>query len=164
MTAVAEGTIAPDFALRATDGTTRRLRPSQRDGLVVLAFSKRSCPVCQFTLPFVDALHRAYAGQGVEIFGISQDDRKTTLAFAAECNLALPYLIDADNYQVSAAYGLTNVPTLFLVDGDGEVLINSVGFSQADIVEISKHLARRRSVVFYDPFAGRDDIPQFRPG
>jgi len=162
MAALTEGKVAPNATLRATDGSEHALRPARADGLLVLAFSKRSCPVCQLALPFIEALHRTYAG--ADIVGVSQDDRGATLAFMKEFGLTLPYLLDNDPYPVSTAFGLTNVPTLFLIDGAGKVLISSVGFSQTDIIEISQRLARNGRVPFGDPFADHHGVPQFRPG
>ncbi len=53
---------------------------------------------------------------------ISQDDRRNTEAFLNEYGVTFPTLLDDPNgYAVSNAYGLTNVPTVFLIGQDGEI-------------------------------------------
>ena len=50
-------------------------------------------------------------------------------------------LDDPNGYAVSNAYGLTNVPTLFLIGQDGQIEISSVGWVKQDIEEINRKLA-----------------------
>ena len=116
MSALIAGNKAADFTLQTTDGKPFPLKDALARGPVVLAFYKVSCPVCQYALPFVERLHQAYGKQRVTVVGVSQNDARDTLAFAKEYGLTFPQLLDdPSTYAVSNAYGLTNVPTLFLV-------------------------------------------------
>ena len=120
MTHLAAGNIAPGFSLNALDGKEYSLGALMERGPVVAAFFKISCPVCQFTFPFLERLYQRYSGDGVSFLGISQDDVKSTSSFANEYGVTFPILIDdADGYLVSNAYGLTSVPTIFLIETDG---------------------------------------------
>src|SRR2546427_9954549 len=117
MTKVLAGHQAPTFALNGTNGQPFSLADALRKGPVVAAFFKISCPVCQFTLPFLERLYKRYGSDGVAFLGISQDDARDTKDFAKEFGVTFPMLIDdEDGYLVSNAYGLTNVPTIFLID------------------------------------------------
>ena len=74
MTKIEIGQIAPGFSLNSLDGKDYSLDSLLERGPVVLAFFKISCPVCQFTFPFLQRLFERYGGNGVSFLGISQDD------------------------------------------------------------------------------------------
>jgi len=62
MAALGTGAKAPDFELKTLDGKRGSLGEELSRGPVVLAFFKASCPTCQYAFPFLERLHRAYAG------------------------------------------------------------------------------------------------------
>jgi peroxiredoxin len=58
MVALQEGTKAPVFELIGSDGSAFSLSETLRTNpLVVLAFFKVSCPVCQLIAPYLERLH-----------------------------------------------------------------------------------------------------------
>src|SRR5512143_3263187 len=142
MAALTAGTKAPDFSLTAVDGKKFHLQEALQHGPVVAAFFKVSCPVCQYAFPFLERVHKAHGRQKVSIVGISQDDQRNTDAFLKEYGVTFPTLLDdPKGYAVSNAYGLTNVPTWFLIGQDGEIEISSVGWVKKDIEDLSRKLA-----------------------
>ncbi len=165
MTALATGTAAPQFELKTSDGKKFSLRDELANGPVVLAFFKVSCPTCQYTLPFLERLHKAYAGKGVKVFGVSQNDATETAAFTKEFGITLPILMDdTRNYPVSNAYGLTNVPTIFWIDQDGEIEITSVGWVKADFEQINRKIAEFGKSTPSVVFKPGEDVRDFRAG
>lgn len=154
MTKVLAGHTAPKFSLNGAGGKSFSLEAALKKGPVVAAFFKISCPVCQFTFPFLERLHKAYGGDHVGLVGISQDDARDTKEFCEEYGITFPTVLDEDGYPVSNQYGLTNVPTILLINPDGKVAISSMGFSKADLEEINAALARA---------TGRTPPPLFRP-
>src|SRR5690348_14876600 len=84
MPALNTGTLAPDFMLPTTEGSNFSLADALKRGPVLAVFFKVSCPVCQYTLPYLERLNQAYKNQGATLVGISQNDRKETLAFMRE--------------------------------------------------------------------------------
>lgn len=164
MTNVIAGRVAPDFALPSTDGKTVSLRQALKKGPAVIAFFKVSCPVCQFTFPFLERIHKAYGNESVSILGISQDDARDTKEFMKEFGVTFPSLTDESGYPVSNEYGLTTVPTVLLVTPDGKVRLSCTGFSKADLETISaefgKHLGRSPEPVFQED----ESIPDYKPG
>ena len=143
MEALSAGTAAPPFTLQDTSGQSRSLAEALKRGPVLLAFFKISCPVCQFTFPFLERLHQSIKGQdGLTLWGVSQDDTRDTRDFAREYGTSFPLLLDEDSYPVSNAYGLTNVPTLFLVKPDGQIHLTSVGFDRKDIERVAAEFGR----------------------
>src|SRR5690242_11554443 len=94
MTALAKGTKAPGFELKSSDGKKFSLHDELANGPVVLAFFKVSCPTCQYTLPFLERLYKAYRNKGVKLIGVSQNDATETASFAKEFGITFPLLLD----------------------------------------------------------------------
>ena len=164
MTKVLAGHTAPAFTLHDTQGKKISLADALAKGPVVAAFFKVSCPVCQFTFPFLERIHKAHAGDAVSFFGISQDDAADTKEFHAEYGITFESLVDDEGYPVSNAYGLTNVPTVFLIASDGKVKVSSVGFSKADLEKLSKELAATFKKTPAAVFRAGEAIPDYKPG
>jgi peroxiredoxin len=74
LTTIAVGHVAPGFTLKSLDGREYALAKLLEKGPVVAAFFKISCPVCQFTLPYLQRLADRYSRDSVTVIGISQDD------------------------------------------------------------------------------------------
>jgi peroxiredoxin len=83
---------------------------------VLLAFFKISCPVCQMTLPYLNRV------TGLKVYGVSQNDAGDTRDFVETFGLTFPILLDSEDedFPASNAFGITHVPTLFLVS-DGRI-------------------------------------------
>src|SRR5262245_33002853 len=146
MTKIAAGTRAPDFSVKGLDGKDYSLGKLLEHGPVVAAFFKVSCPVCQFTFPFLERLHKRYGGDGVTFLGIGQDRPADTQEFAREFGATFAMATDAKGYPASNAYGLTNVPTILLIDRDGTVQVGGTGFNKQDLETIAKTLAERHNL------------------
>ena len=144
MTHLATGSVAPNFSLKSIEGKQYSLSAAMKHGPVVVAFFKISCPVCQFTFPFLERLYKRYGGDGVTFLGVSQDDARATKRFVEDYGVTFPVLLDETGYPVSNGYGLTNVPTIFLIDSDAAIRVASMGFGKADLENIANELAARR--------------------
>ena len=158
---LAAGSRAPEFELHDLSGAPQSLAAILGRGPALLAFFKVSCPVCQFTFPF---LERLYQGAGrekaaVQIIGVSQDKPGATREFNDEFGVSFPTLIDdaGKGYPVSNGFGLTTVPSLFLIEPDGSVSNSTSGFSKRDLEE----LGHRMGVA---PFRPGERVPEQRPG
>lgn len=164
MTHIVAGNMAPGFSLKGLDGKNYSLGTLMERGPVVAAFFKISCPVCQFTFPFLERLHKRYGGDGVTFLGISQDDARATKKFAEEYGLTFPMLLDEDGYPVSNGYGLTNVPTIFLIDTEGTVKVSCMGFDKKDLETIAAELAERKKMSRTPLFNPNENVPANKPG
>jgi len=165
MTHIVAGNMAPGFSLKSLDGKEYSLHDLFQRGPVVAAFFKISCPVCQFTFPFLERLYKRYGGDGVSFLGISQDDARDTRDFAKEFSVTFPMLLDdEDGYIVSNAYGLTSVPTIFLIDTEGTVKVSSTGFDKKDLETIAAELAQRRKIALAPLFRPDEVVPINKPG
>jgi peroxiredoxin len=165
MAALNPGTSAPDFTLKTTDGKQFSLREALAHGPVVAAFFKISCPVCQYALPFLDRIYKSYGNRNVTIVGISQNEKKDTLAFMKEYGVTFPVLLDDTNtYPVSNAYGLTNVPTVFWIAQDGDIEVSSVGWVRKDIEDINHRVAETSGNGRQPVFRAHEQVADFRAG
>lgn len=166
MTHIVAGNAAPGFSLRALDGKEYSLDKLRQQGPVVAVFFKVSCPVCQFTFPYLERLYKRYGGDGVTFLGISQDDASDTKEFAKEFGATFPMVLDEKQkgYLASNAYGLTNVPTIFLIESDGTVKISCLGFDKKDLESIAEELAGRKKIAPAALFRPDEAVPAHKPG
>jgi peroxiredoxin len=164
MTHIVPGNVAPGFSLKSLDGKELSLNAALQRGPVVLSFFKVSCPVCKFTFPFLERLFKTYGGDGVTFLGVSQDNVAASRDFAHDFGITFPVLIEAPGYPASNAYGLTTVPTFFLINQDGTVQVASVGFGRAEIESIANTLADRRNITRAPVFRSDESIPAHKPG
>ena len=148
------GSRAPDIRLPRLDGPETTLREILTHGPVLLAFFKISCPVCQLTLPFLDRIHAAGA---LPIYGISQNDAEDTREFNRHFRITFPTLLDPEegHFPASNAFGISTVPTLFLIGRDGAISRVVEGWSRKDI----ESLAAGAQV-----FRPGDNVPEWKAG
>lgn len=153
------GERAPDVSLRDPSGETVSLDTLLHDGPAVLAFFKVSCPVCQMIFPYLDRLSRAGSPEGLRIVGVSQDEAGATKAFQKRFGSTPRSLFDDEDqgYQASNAYGITHVPSLFVIERDGTISNSWSGFSKADLESLGGR--------FHQPtFQPHESVPAFKPG
>ena len=150
------GMRAPSFELKSLDGGKKTLEDILAAGPALLAFYKVSCPVCQLTFPY---LERMAAGKSLQIVGISQDDDSATQNFNQRFGVTFPTLLDQskENYPASNAFGITSVPSLFLVEKDGGIAQAFSGFSKRDL----EALGERAGVKLFRP---EDNVPEWKAG
>jgi peroxiredoxin len=151
------GAKAPDFALSTLDGSPVVLSDLLLRGPVVLAFFKVGCPTCQYAFPYLQRLFGLHVTSPMTILGISQDNLQDTQAFLKQYGVKFPVALDdPKSYRVSNDYKLTNVPTVYLIDRDGDIDLSIVGWSRKDMEELDMKLS------MLDP--AQEPVPIFKPG
>ena len=164
MTTIAVGNGAPEFKLKSLDGKEYSLAKLLEKGPVVAAFFKISCPVCQFTFPYLQRLAERYSGDSATVIAISQDDARGTAEFNREYGVKFTTLLDDAGYSVSNAYGLSMVPTIFLIEPDGKVKVSCMGFDKGDLEKIAAELSQRHRIAAAPLFRSDEIIPAQKPG
>jgi peroxiredoxin len=164
MTHIVPGNVAPGFSLKSLDGKEFSLNAALQQGPVVLAFFKVSCPVCKFAFPFLQRLCKMYGSDDVTLLGVSQDNAGASREFANEFGVTFPVLIDDASYSVSNAYGLSMVPTVFLINPNATVQISSMGFVKADLESIADALADHCNITRSPVFRADESVPAGKPG
>ncbi len=155
--------MAPAFRLEDFDGKAHSLEELRQGDMLLLVFYHSECPTCRMAMPFIGNLARAVQSERMKIWGVSQDGKNESARFARASGLEMPILVDADPYPVSQAYGLTNVPTLFLIDSTHTVLDQCVGFTKDDFIRIAQAVARNADKPAPDIFAGKE-VPSMAYG
>ena len=150
------GAHAPAFTLPRLDGGETPLAQIIANGPALLAFFKVSCPVCQLAFPFLERLNQPGA---IPVYGISQNDAEDTRAFARHLGITFPLLLDLQStgFPVSNAFGITNVPTIFLVEPDGSISQTIHGWDKQQMAALG---ARNNIAVI----RADDRVPERKPG
>ena len=150
---LAAGAPAPSFSLADAQSGTAVSDP-WRDGPVVLAFFKVTCPVCRIAAPKLQALHDS----GVRVTAIGQDPPPAIADYATRYGQRVPTLTESAPYPVSDAFDVEAVPTLYLVGEDGAIRDSVAGWDR----EGWNRVAEASEV---PPVSAEGDgLPSYRPG
>ena len=126
---------APNFELE--DLTGGRVRLSDYLGQVVLLnFWATWCRPCVAETPHLVDLYKNYRERGLMVLGVSvdQNPRSVLQPFVQRYRINYPILLN--DQRAAAAYGgVTSIPTTFLIDRQGMIRKQYVGYQQKSIVE-----------------------------
>lgn len=150
------GSRAPGFRLARLGGGEATLAELTARGRVLLVFFKVTCPVCQLAMPFLERLHESGT---ISICGISQNDAADTREFNTYFGVTFPTLLDTEesDFAASNAYGISSVPSLFLVEPDGTISRVLEGWSKMDM----EALGAAAGMTLFRP---EDSVPAWKPG
>ena len=150
------GTPSPSFRLPKLDGGDAALEDLAAGGPFLLAFYKVTCPVCQFTFPFVE---RLYGGGKMRVYGVCQNDPADAREFNEEFGVTFPTLLDNEETALAAshAFGISSVPTLFWMESGGRIARVMEGWSKRDM----EWLGEQAGV---SPFRQGDRVPEWKAG
>jgi thiol-disulfide isomerase/thioredoxin len=132
---LAVGSPAPDFCLPGVDAQTHCLKDYAASKILVIAFICNHCPTSQLYETRIKEIAEDYKEKGVAVVAIepnnsdavllnemgytdvgdSLEDMKTRAEFR---HFNFPYLYDGENQKVSAAYGPTATPHIFIFDSE----------------------------------------------
>jgi peroxiredoxin len=115
-----------DFTLPLLDGTNRKL--SDLKGKVVfLNFWATWCPPCRQEMPSMETLYQKFKGQGLEIFAVDcMEEAGDVSAFMRRNKLNFPAALDVSG-RVNGQYGVEAIPTTYILDRSGKIIIRVVG-------------------------------------
>lgn len=159
MAALEPGAMFPQIELETESGA--RFVPPAAETLYV--FFKTTCPTSELAWPHLERIRRI-AADALPIFAVSQDGPSETAAFNERLGVRVETLYDPPPWRGSAALGLTNVPTFFLVAPGGRIRETIVGFQRPRLEALAKRagkLSGRGSVRLF-PIGQK--IPLIVPG
>jgi thiol-disulfide isomerase/thioredoxin len=119
--------VAPiDFTLPLLDGTNQKL--SDLKGKVVfLNFWATWCPPCRQEMPSMENLYQKFKDRGLDILAVdAQEEARDVSAFMRRNKLSFPAVLDASG-RVNGQYGVEAIPTTYILDRDGKIIVRVVG-------------------------------------
>lgn len=138
-----KGDEAPDFTLSDLTGSDVCMS-DLRGKVVLIEFWATWCPPCRESIPAMNEIYKRYNEKGLVILGISVDKGQNVAedlrAFVREYSILYPVLIDSKN--INNLYGVYSIPTTFLIDKDGKVILKNIGFSPELEDKLSKEIER----------------------
>jgi peroxiredoxin len=117
------GTVAPDFMLPDTEGTTVSLEDFKGAPALLVAFICNHCPYVKHVRHELARLGKEYQGKGVAVVGISSNDvtthpddsPKMMVREKAEVGYPFPYLYD-ETQKVALDYKAACTPDFYVFD------------------------------------------------
>jgi peroxiredoxin len=165
MPALEAGANAPNILLTTMQGQSFSMEQARSTGPVVAAFFKVGCPTCQYAFPYFERIFKAYPQNKIKFVGVSQDAKSDTEEFAKKFGVTFPILLDdTKKYPASNAYGLTNVPSTFVISSAGKVELSSVGWAKKDITRLNELLAKAAGVAPVEIFNAGEQVLDFKAG
>ena len=124
-----------DFTLQLLHGEGVSLS-SFKSKVVILNFWATWCPPCRAEMPSMEVLHNKYREKGLEILAVNILEKEAeVLSFMDSNKLSFPAALDLDG-AVSNSYGIQSIPTTFLIDREGNIVVRLVGSIDWDTPKI----------------------------
>jgi len=102
---------------------------------VVLDFWATWCEPCQMAAPILDRVSRKNQGKGLVVVGVNTSDRPGLApVFAKRKGLSYPIVYDSDE-EVARLYGVSNLPTLIVINSAGNIVAVQTGFESESSLE-----------------------------
>ncbi len=123
--------LASDFDLSAYKGQ-----------VVYLDFWASWCGPCRASFPWMNAMEAKYAVQGLKIIAVNEDSsRKDAETFLNDYPANFEIFYD-DNGKLAASLQLKGMPTSYLYDRNGKLIMTHSGFRKADKAKLTAQLER----------------------
>lgn len=118
------GGIAPEIDLLSPDSTGVKLS-SLRGKYVLLDFWASWCGPCLAEMPNVKEIYKEYHDRGLEIYGVSLDEKSDLWQNAIKSNdLSWVHVSSLQGWKcpVAQRYGVTGIPRMYLLDKEGRII------------------------------------------
>lgn len=132
---VANGDLAPGFALQHLDGHPVSFPGDMEGRVVAIRFWADWCPFCEGEMRSIEPVFRTYREQGLTVLAINvRQDPETAARFIESLAISYDVLLDEDG-AVARSYGVSALPTTFFVDRRGKLVTRILGESTPEILE-----------------------------
>ena len=116
-----------DFSLPFLNSETNTTLSAHKGKVVFLNFWATWCPPCRAEMPSMEVLYQHFKDQGLEMLAINGgEDPAMVEKFINDNHYTFPVLSDRRN-RISTLYGVTGIPTTFIIDRQGMIIGRLVG-------------------------------------
>lgn len=139
------GKEAPLFQTKQADGKPFSLQTELREHKYTLInFWGLRCSSCIEELPTLEEMYRKYSSRGLSILGVNVDgvDCASLSAQIQKMGFKMSYKVLADeDLKIGDLYALTVAPLTYVVNGEGKIVYQHLGFEEGDEEKIAGFLA-----------------------
>jgi thiol-disulfide isomerase/thioredoxin len=126
---------APNFSLKTAAGQTVELK-KLAGKVVVVNFWATWCGPCRMEIPGMLDVYKKYKGKGLEIVGVSLDQKGWSVVTPYVEKTKIDYPIVLGTEQVVSDYGnFQAIPTTFVVDKKGNIVGEHTGSMSKEAFE-----------------------------
>lgn len=131
---------APDFTLTSLNGEEIRLS-HLRGKTIFLDFWATWCGPCRESVPHLVSLYKTHRENGFIIIGVSVDKGDAGIVRRFAASMDIPYPIVIATGDLEKQYGVTALPTGFLIDREGRIRDKILGFSPSIAKQLDAKVA-----------------------
>lgn len=132
------GSQAPDFELPSAQGSVKL---SNNQGKVVyLDFWASWCGPCRESFPWMNAMQAKFKQKGLQVIAINLDAKNDDAQkFLSQHAAQFTVLFDPKGVT-PRQYGVKGMPTSFLINKDGKILVQHRGFNNDERAELEQKI------------------------
>ncbi|MCL2722079.1 MAG: TlpA family protein disulfide reductase [Treponema sp.] len=106
--------------------------------VVILNFWATWCPPCREEMPSMEVLYRLFKNEGLEMLAVNLGEAdRIVQQFIQDNGYTFPIPMDRGN-RVGTIYGVSAIPTSFIIDREGMIIARIVGSIYWDTPQIFK--------------------------
>ena len=125
---------APPFKATAFDGSEVAINAAMDKKLYVINFWATWCPPCRAEMPELNEFAKKHEGE-VTFYAVNLQEPKDTVdKFLKDNGYTMPVLLDLKG-EAADAYKVRAIPTTYVIDRDGKILLKKIGGTTAAELE-----------------------------
>ncbi len=121
---------APAFTLPTATGASVSLS-DHKGKIVYVDFWASWCGPCRQSFPWMNEMLGKYQAQGFEIIAVNLDAARADADHFLEANPATFTVALDPQATMPPQYGVKGMPTSYLIDGNGEIILQHTGFNDS---------------------------------